>query len=50
MSFLMEKKLSSRAQIEAGYLLNQNALFEVESQADIAGSMKLLSQHRKLGL
>jgi hypothetical protein len=43
----MERKLSSRAQIEAGYLLNQNALFEVESQADIAGSMKLPLQQGK---
>ena len=31
----MERKLSSKAQIEAGSLLNQNALFEVQSQADI---------------
>ncbi len=43
----MERKLSSRVQIEAGYLLNWNELFEVESQADIAGSLKLLLQHGK---
>jgi hypothetical protein len=46
-TFLMQRKLSSRVQIEAGYLLNRNELFEVESQADIAGSLKLLLQHRK---